>query len=182
MIDQIHKLADTWGPERIHWRFDPIIFWQETGRLRSNAELFKQLVGSIKDVGIKKCIFSFASYYNKILSRIKKFELELVDPELKVKLEALSSMIKIAKKYNIQLASCSQPENYLLPGIEKSSCINGEVLQKLHPNKEPVSTKKDKNQRPGCRCTESIDIGSYAQKCSHACLYCYANPDSRYFK
>ncbi|MCK4557835.1 MAG: DUF1848 family protein [Candidatus Aminicenantes bacterium] len=31
-------------------------------------------------------------------------------------------------------------------------------------------------QRAECRCTESIDIGSYTQSCPHSCLYCYANP------
>ncbi|MDH4198294.1 MAG: DUF1848 domain-containing protein, partial [Candidatus Aminicenantes bacterium] len=27
-----------------------------------------------------------------------------------------------------------------------------------------------------CLCTESVDIGSYAQSCPHSCVYCYANP------
>jgi len=37
--------------------------------------------------------------------------------------------------------------------------------------------KKDPSQRKACRCTYSRDIGDYAQRCRHSCLYCYANPE-----
>ncbi|TEU04292.1 MAG: DUF1848 family protein [Candidatus Aminicenantes bacterium] len=31
--------------------------------------------------------------------------------------------------------------------------------------------EKDR-QRAECRCTESVDIGSYTQSCPRSCLYC----------
>jgi DNA repair photolyase len=66
-----------------------------------------------------------------------------------------------------------------VPGIRPSACINGRLLQELHPNGAPVSVRKDRTQRRECRCTESVDIGSYTQTCPHSCVYCYANPASK---
>ncbi|MGB2907918.1 MAG: DUF1848 family protein, partial [Candidatus Aminicenantaceae bacterium] len=70
----------------------------------------------------------------------------------------------------------SQDFATVVPGIKPSACIDGHLLQELHPEEAPVSVRKDKTQRTDCRCTESVDIGSYAQSCPQSCLYCYANP------
>ncbi|MCP2604906.1 DUF1848 domain-containing protein [Candidatus Aminicenantes bacterium AH-873-B07] len=82
----------------------------------------------------------------------------------------------MAKAYNLNLYACSQSFLINLNEIKPSSCINGNLLIKLHPKNFQTSTRKDKSQREECNCTESIDIGSYTQACPHSCLYCYANP------
>ena len=80
-----------------------------------------------------------------------------------------------SKIKSIELYICSQDRYSKAAGIKPSACIDGILLEKLHPKHEPVSTKKDKSQRKECRCTESVDIGSYKQSCPHACVYCYAS-------
>ncbi len=85
-------------------------------------------------------------------------------------------ILVVASAFGLKLFSCSQDFLAEVPGIEPSSCIDGRLLQSLHPGGEPVSLAKDKTQRLECRCTESVDIGSYTQSCPHSCLYCYANP------
>jgi hypothetical protein len=64
-----------------------------------------------------------------------------------------------------------------VPGLRPSACVDGTLLASLHPDHEPVSQLKDRSQRLACLCTESKDIGSYAQACPHGCVYCYANPE-----
>jgi len=44
-------------------------------------------------------------------------------------------------------------------GIEKASCIDKGIIEKVCGHK--LAVKQDKNQREYCGCVESIDIGTY---------------------
>jgi hypothetical protein len=127
-------------------------------------------------MGIKTIRFSFAQWYGKSKRRDAKRGFVYWDPPLEEKRKAAAVLSDAARVCGLALFSCSQDFLNDVPGIKPSSCIDGHLLQELHPSGEPVSLLKDKTQRRECRCTESIDIGSYAQTCPHSCLYCYANP------
>jgi hypothetical protein len=103
---------------------------------------------------------------------------------LKKKIEIVGKMEKDLAAYNINLSVCCEKD--LLEAIPQSasitgsSCIPGDIIQKLFGGR--LSLKKDTGQRikAGCGCTVSTDIGSYRlQACYHKCLFCYANPASR---
>ncbi len=176
-LAQLESLAELAGrPERISLRFDPIVYWKEGGEERTNLAFFEELAPRASRLGIKTVRLSFAQWYPKAKRRAWRHGFAYLDPPFEVKKAAASRLAAVASAFGLRLFSCSQDFLAEVPGIEPSSCIDGRLLQSLHPAGEPVSLAKDRTQRPECRCTESVDIGSYTQSCPHSCIYCYANP------
>ncbi len=177
VLSQLASLVEIAGtPERISIRFDPVVFWKEDGEVKTNLSCFEKLAPEFATQGIENIRFSFAQWYGKAVRRAEKHAFEYIDPSQDEKKEAARALVQVAEGLKLRLYSCSQDFLSEISGIHPSSCIDGPVLRSLHPEKEKVSEKKDRSQRTECRCTESIDIGSYTQSCPHSCLYCYANP------
>jgi len=175
-LEQMKALARTWGPERIEWRFDPILHWEVDGRVRSNAGAFERLATAVRRIGVRRCTFSFATLYPKVLPRSRRFGFRFVDPDEEEKAAVLEEMAAIASSLGITLAVCSDSRWSVIDGIQNARCIDASLLAQLHPSHEPAQGGKDRSQRKECLCTPSVDIGSYRQNCPHGCLYCYANP------
>jgi hypothetical protein len=124
-------------------------------------------------------------HYRKIRRRLStRPGFTFIDPMLEKKIEIVGKMEKDLAGYNIDLSVCCEKD--LLEAVPQSSsitgssCIPGDIIQKLFGGR--LSLKKDTGQRikAGCGCTLSTDIGSYRlQACYHNCLFCYANPASR---
>lgn len=163
-------------PERISLRFDPVIYWKEGEGTRTNLPFFEKLAEKAASLRIQNIRFSFAQWYGKSKRRAERVGFDFVDPEHEVKRKDASSLAATAGRYGLNLYCCSQDFLADIPGIRPSACIDGRLLQAVHPGGLPVSIRKDRTQRRECRCTESVDIGSYTQSCPHSCVYCYANP------
>jgi hypothetical protein len=176
-LDQLEELVGLVGdPRRISIRFDPVIYWKEGERICTNLRDFERIAPSLKKWGIDTIRISFAQWYGKARRRAEKHRFFYVDPPREKKLADARYLVRIAKKWSLDLFSCSQDFLTKIKEIRPSSCIDGANLQSLHPHGDKASIKKDGTQRQECRCTDSIDIGSYTQFCPHCCLYCYANP------
>ncbi len=163
-------------PERVSLRFDPVIYWREGGETRTNLPFFEQLAEKAASLQIRDIRFSFAQWYGKSKRRAEKVGFPYVDPELEAKRKDALHLAAIAGRHGLNLYCCSQDFLADIPGIRPSACIDGRLLQAVHPGGLPVSVGKDGTQRRECRCTVSVDIGSYTQTCPHSCVYCYANP------
>jgi hypothetical protein len=163
-------------PRRVSLRFDPVVHWMDGGEIRTNLPFFEIAAEAAAQAGIEDVRHSFTQWYGRALRRAKKSGFAPVDPTEEEKLEAAGRLAETASRWNLRLHACSQNFLARAPGIRASSCIDGHLLQELHPRREEASMAKDKSQRDECGCTASLDIGSYTQPCSHACLYCYANP------
>jgi len=176
-LSQLPALIEIAGlPKRVSVRFDPVVYWKDGGRSRNNLDFFEEVAEQAGRQGIEDIRTSFTQWYGKALRRARKGGFSYLDPPQDEKIEAARRLVEIAEKRGVRLFSCSQNFLTRVPGIQASSCIDGRLLQKLHPRQEAASSAKDRSQRSECGCTESIDIGSYTQSCPHGCLYCYANP------
>ena len=173
-LPQIAALAG--NPLRVSVRFDPVLFWRESGEVRSNIDLFPGIAEAAAAAGTRDVRVSFAQWYGKAVRRAAARRFPFVDPPDEDKRALAAGLAATAKALGLLLHACSQPLLAGVPGIRPSACIDGALLEELHPRHEPASRRKDRGQRPDCLCTESKDIGSYAQACGHQCLYCYANP------
>jgi len=60
------------GPERITWRFDPLIEAEKEGAKISNFELFPELAQEISKQGITSCRTSWVEPYRKVIRRLDK--------------------------------------------------------------------------------------------------------------
>lgn len=175
-LDQLRQLSASFGPERVNWRFDPIIHWQDGEIIHSNLILFDEMAAAVAEAGVRRCTFSFACWYRKSRTRTGRAGIKILDPGEPEKLSACAELAEMAAAKEIDLFVCAQPAWAGLSGIESSRCIDAELMMQLrHGGEEPDRTK-DVSQRRDCLCSRSIDIGSYSQRCggSH-CLYCYAN-------
>ncbi len=171
-LSQLDELAVRYGPERIAWRFDPVVF-TAAGPIMGN-DTFRRIGQRVVASGVTRTIFSFLDMYGKVKKRNNALNLQLTDPPPETKTEYASGLMEIAGELGLTLESCCE-EIDDVDGIERSSCINGTLLGELAC--EPARRSVDSGQRKMCRCTVSRDIGSYDDMpCPGGCMYCYANP------
>lgn len=172
-IATFRLLAGRYGPERVQWRFDPIVISNVTGPdfyVRRFEEIASRLRGATE-----RCYFSFVSIYSKVRRNLEALEKEqnisCHDPSLTDKMSLTGRLREIADSHGITLYSCCEGE-LATGGVRQAQCVDGELLFELFPHR-PRQTKINPTRR-GCRCVVSRDIGAY-DTCPHGCVYCYAN-------
>jgi len=180
-IESLKQLSRTYSPRHVNWRFDPIILsgsakLAEIGTYDRNFYInaFEELASEFAGY-VERCYFSFVVAYSKVKRNFEELErktgLKITDYGNDYKIELANDLAAIAKRYGIQMFSCSG--DYLVnDSIKKAHCIDGIIIENLF---FPEGLQyKEKPTRKECGCTESTDIGTY-DTCPHGCVYCYAN-------
>jgi DNA repair photolyase len=171
-LELLGLLVGRLGPERVNWRFDPIVLWD--GGKSNNLESFPRIAETASRLGLRRCTFSFAHWYRKSVRRARKRDFRYHSPERSEILELTRWLRDAAGARGIELESCCTETALEGDGIRRASCINGRLLSELKG--EPADTSPHPS-RKGCGCTKSVDIGDYHdQSCLANCVYCYANP------
>jgi len=108
-LAQIPILAELAGdPRRVSLRFDPVIFWRESGRIRSNLDAFTDVAAAAARAGVADVRFSLAQWYGKALRRAWKYGLDHADPSQGEKTEAAARMAETAREHGLTLHACAQ--------------------------------------------------------------------------
>lgn len=174
-LETFKKLSQKIGPERVTWRFDPIIYISGKGE-KWIAARFEKIARSLQNE-TNRVVVSFLDFYKKVAKRLagleEKTSLQIVDITNKQDIIRRISitLAELACKNNMTIYSCSEKINLESYGIRPGACIDGERLNRIFGLR--IKIEKDKNQRPLCRCTVSQDIGEY-NTCHYGCIYCYA--------
>ncbi len=167
-LDTFRKLAEMIGPEKVIWRYDPVIL-TEKYTVEEHIRSFGQLAEALEGATLK-CVFSYVDLYPKVLRNMKGMDADTAgDGEMKVLAGAFA---EAAGKHGMKLETCAEGVDLEALGISHGHCIDGELITDL--TGWTLKAKKDPNQRSECGCLESIDIGQY-NTCRHGCKYCYAN-------
>ncbi len=168
LVPAFQRLADRLGPERVIWRYDPILFtecYDKAFHLRCFEALARQLAPYTR-----VCTLSFLDFYRNTAKNLAPVGLCPADQTRQLALA--EQLAAVAHRYGLQLTACAEQLPLAQFGIQPAHCVDAGLLEQL--SHRPLSHKKDRNQRPACGCAASVDIGAY-DSCRHGCLYCYAN-------
>ena len=165
------ELARRLGPERVVWRYDPILFTRDYSP-SVHIRLFRQLARELA-ASTRRCILSYLTMYNKCRRNLDSVDLIEISTERKRSLAL--EIQSIASEYEIQLYGCACPE-MTEAGVPAGKCVDDSLIARI--TDQEFTGRKDRSQRDACRCVESVDIGAY-DTCVHHCLYCYANANFR---
>ncbi len=168
ILPAFRALSKAIGPERVIWRYDPILL-NHRYTISRHIEAFSSMAQALHGY-TQKCMISFVDSYRNTRRHKNTLSLEPIGPD---EMAAIAqSFSSIAQKYHIALATCAEDADLTAWGISHGCCIDRTLFEKLLGRS--LRLKKDPHQRGACGCAASVDIGVY-NSCRHLCRYCYAN-------
>ncbi len=199
-LETFKSLSRRLGPERVVWRFDPLIL--------SDTLAVPDILAKVERIGrelhpyTKKLVLSFVdiSRYGKVRKNLLRSGIRLREfqpSEMCVCAEGLASM---AKSWGLTVSTCGEAMDLSEFGVSHNRCIDADLLLRISQNNDELRQAfgsrrgsvvdlceiseidhqklKDRGQRDDCGCAVSKDIGQY-NTCAHLCTYCYANTSAK---
>lgn len=172
LIPDFQRLSDKIGPERVIWRYDPILVndrYSVPYHMKAFAEIAKALNGYTE-----KCVFSFVDVYGKNKTAMQRLGVRNLSMG---EMRSIAVQIRdIARAKHMTVATCAEVIDLEALGIEHNACIDRVLVERLTGGKIRDSKKnlKDSGQREACRCMASREVGTH-NTCGNGCVYCYAN-------
>ncbi len=165
IIPTFKKLAKIIGPEKVIWRYDPIILSQDYN-IDYHIKQFSHLAESLEGY-TEKCIIGFLATYDHILRSLE--DIGIQEPDLKQKRNIAKALAEKASQHGIALETCKMEADFADLGIGYAHCVDDHLFEKILG--KPLDMD---DQRLEAGCVSSIDIG-LCNTCKNGCRYCFAN-------
>jgi hypothetical protein len=172
LVDTFRRLAGMLGPDRVIWRYDPIVL-NKKYTVDYHVQHFVRLAGLLQGC-TKTCTISFLDFYRKIAGNVRELGLQPLVTEDRRRLA--ESCAEIGAASGVKIVCCAEDIDLSDLNITPACCIDAGLVEKMTGRK--LKVKKDRNQRRECGCAASTDIGMY-NTCPSGCKYCYANYSAR---
>ena len=159
VIDTFQRLSERLGPQRLVWRYDPIIVtaaMTPSWHCEQFAALFAQLAPACC-----RCVISFVDPYRA--NQVPPV------PDV-VAIHAIAVLWFYRGVLALPLFTCAEPIDLSSYGIAHGACIDSDLRDIVPEAAHP----RDRHQRPDRRCAKSIDLGRHGTRFKHGCTYCYA--------
>jgi len=167
ILPTFKRLSDAIGPDRVIWRYDPILL-NHKYTLDFHIGTFGKIANELRGY-TKRSTISFIDVGYRMVKRNMR-ELKSIPPETQI--ELASKLAEIARNNGMAIDTCAEKIDLQHFGVEHARCIDDKLLERLLGRN--LHLGKDKTQRTECECVTSVDIGAY-DTCKNGCLYCYAN-------
>lgn len=172
-VDTFLCLSRRLGPERVVWRYDPIIL-SETLCRPYHLDRIERTAQALQGAG-NRLVISFLDVYRKTERNLRATGSPLLqglvtDPPADQMRTLACEIASCAGAYGFQVEACAESLDLTACGVARGRCIDPALLG-VDPHN---AIGKDTGQRQACGCARSRDIGMY-DSCLHGCTFCYAN-------
>ena len=171
-LDTFRQLAGRVGPERVIWRYDPIVFSTLT-TIEFHQNRFKYIAQSLRGC-TRRAVISIVDEYRKTQKRMRELPrqgVELLACEGETLGALMRSLVQTAQENDMEIVSCAEEIDLRPYGVRPGKCVDDEYIAKTFGLR--IASQKDPGQREVCGCVASRDIGMY-DTCLFGCRYCYA--------
>jgi len=174
-IDTFIQLSETIGPEKVIWRYDPIVFTTATS-VDFHLRTYSKIASSLSE-HTRRSVISIVDEYPKAKRRISAManqSAKYIPIEQVPKCEFenfIKNLVFISQENKMEIFSCAEEIDLKSLGVQPGKCIDDNYINSVFGI--DVIHKKDPSQREVCGCVVSKDIGAY-DTCLFGCQYCYA--------
>jgi hypothetical protein len=163
------------GPERVIWRYDPIVLTRATP-VKWHQQRIRDIAACLQTF-TQQMIFSFVIDYSHARGRYQRVKDQgvcFLDKETAAVSSGRTRAMDRADNADVRhyAACCAERRDWSAFGVLKAQCVDRALIDRLRGEKR--NYRKDPAQRRECGCTVSRDIGEH-NTCPAGCFYCYAS-------
>ena len=160
VIDTFCSLSKIVGPERMCWRYDPILVdqeWTVSRHIDAFSSMCEKLEGRTYT-----CVISFIDLYEKVWRNFPEARTVPFD----VQMHLTKALVKIAARHQMIIKPCGEDPRLASAGADLSGCMTLKTFETAVG--QNLTLPPNPGNRKECSCYITNDIGQY-NTCGHLC-------------